>query len=155
MNKEILHIFVSHYHEDEENVENLKNLLGNIGYEIKNSSVTSDKFNRANNSDYIKNLLRDRIKWAAVFICLIGPETHNSEWVDYEIQEAHKMGKPIIGVYILGAKDSDVPEALNKYADAIVGWNKQNIDDAINGASIFVNADGTPRAYSGNTRTQC
>ena len=47
------HMFVSHYHEDEEHIKGMKELLGD-SYKFKNSSVTSDKFNRANNPDYIK-----------------------------------------------------------------------------------------------------
>ena len=46
-------MFVSHYHEDEEHIKGMKELLGN-SYKFQNSSVTSDKFNRANNPDYIK-----------------------------------------------------------------------------------------------------
>lgn len=76
--KEYNNVFVSHYHEDEENIGKMRELLG-ADYQIKNSSVTSDKFNRANNPDYIKSLLRDRIKWAKTLICLIGPHTHDSE----------------------------------------------------------------------------
>lgn len=142
--KEYNNVFVSHYHEDEENIGKIRELLGS-DYQIKNSSVTSDKFNRANNPDYIKSLLRDRIKWAKTLICLIGPHTHDSEWVDYEIQQAHKQGKAIIGVYVYGASDSDVPDALKEYADAIVGWRKERIIAALtNQESTFENADGTP-----------
>lgn len=44
--EEIEHVFISHYHEDEANIEKMRSLLGD-SYTIKNSSVTSDKFNRA------------------------------------------------------------------------------------------------------------
>lgn len=137
-------VFVSHYHEDEDNIGKMRELLGS-DYQIKNSSVTSDKFNRANNPDYIKTLLRERIKWAKTLICLIGPHTHDSEWVDYEIRQAHKQGKMIVGVYVYGASDSDIPEALREYADAIVGWRKERIIEALtNQKSTFEKADGTP-----------
>ena len=52
-NKEIKNVFVSHYHEDEDNIKIFKGLL-NDSYCIKNYSVTSDKFNNAKNEDYIK-----------------------------------------------------------------------------------------------------
>ena len=42
--KEYNNVFVSHYHEDEENIGKMRELLGS-DYQIKNSSVTSDKFN--------------------------------------------------------------------------------------------------------------
>lgn len=147
-------VFVSHYHEDEDGIKNMKTLIGDT-LTIKNSSVTSDKFNRAQNPEYIKRLLRLRIQWASKVIVLIGPNTYNSEWVDYEINAAHKKGKPIIGVYLRGAKDSDVPDTLNDYADAIVGWNKDSIIGALSGSSDFVNADGTQRPYNGGNRSTC
>jgi len=154
--KPIINTFVSHYHEDESNVASLKKLLGDT-VTIKNSSVTSDKFNRAQNPDYIKTLLNSRIDWAKIFICLIGQQTHDSDWVKYEIEYAHKMGKPIIGVYGRGAKDSDIPEALEEYASSIVGWNKESILGAFEGGGTFVNADGTPRSYTGGAtaRSTC
>lgn len=154
--KTIINTFVSHYHEDESNVKSLKELLGDT-VTIKNSSVTSDKFNRAENPDYIKSMLRSRIDWAKTFVCLIGPQTHDSDWVKYEIEYAHKEGKPIIGVFVRGAKDSDIPEALEEYASSIVRWNKDSILSAFEGGGTFVNADGTPRSYAGGStaRSTC
>lgn len=145
----IINVFVSHFHEDESNVKTLKNLVGD-SVTLKNSSVTSDKFNRAHNPEYIKKTLRGRIDWAAKFVCLIGPNTHDSEWVKYEIEYAHKMGKPIVGVFVRGAKDSDIPDALNDYASSIVGWNKDSVLKAFQGEGIFVNSDGSTRSYAGS-----
>ena len=144
--KQIINTFVSHYHEDEEGVKGLKSLLGD-NVTMKNSSVTSDKFNRANNPEYIKNLLRSRIDWASTVVCLIGPKTHDSEWVQYEIEYAHKKGKPIVGVFMRGSTDADLPDAVADYASAIVGWNEQSILKAFDGKGIFNNADGTSRPY--------
>lgn len=152
--KEIKNVFVSHYHEDEDSIKQMKDLLGD-DYNIRNYSVTSDKYNKANNEDYIKSLLRPLISEASTVFCLIGSNTHDSEWVNWELETAHKMGKQIVGIFIRGAQDSDVPVALNKYADSIVGWNKENIEKAINGEPTFVNAAGNPRPYGGTTRTQC
>lgn len=79
--KVIKNVFVSHYHEDEGGINAMKDLLGDK-YSIRNYSVTSDKYNNAKNEDYIKTLLRPLIKEAGTFICLIGPQTHDSKWVD-------------------------------------------------------------------------
>lgn len=153
--KEIINVFVSHYHEDEENIKKFKDLLSD-NYCIKNYSVTSDKYNDAHNEEYIKyEYLRPLINQSSTLICLIGPETHDSTWVDWEIREAEKLGRQIIGVYIEGAKDSDIPPALEEFADAIVGWNTNNIEKALNGESIFVNANGTSRANVTTGRVVC
>lgn len=152
--KEIKNVFVSHYHEDEDSIKQFKDLLS-ADYCIKNYSVTSEKYNNATNEEYIKSLLRPLINQSSTLICLIGPETHDSRWVDWEIREAEKLDRQIIGVYIQGAKDSDIPPALEEFADAIVGWNTGNIEKALGGESIFVNSDGSPRASVTGSRGVC
>lgn len=153
--REIKNVFVSHYHQDEENIKRFKDLLSDE-YCIKNYSVTSDKYNNAHDENYIKyEYLKPLITQSSALICLIGPETHNSKWVDWEIREAEKLGKQIIGVYIRGAQDSDIPPALEELADAIVGWNAKSILDALNGKSTFENADGTQRIPVSDGRGTC
>ena len=150
MAKDLMNVFVSHYHEDEDNIKRMKDLLGD-DYSIRNYSVTSEKYNNASNKEYIQSLLRPLINQASTFICLIGPNTHDSEWVNWEVEQAFKQGKRIIGVYLWGAKDSDIPPALEDAADAMVGWNHDTILDAINGNNIFTNADGTVRPNVGGS----
>jgi hypothetical protein len=154
MAKDLINVFVSHYHEDEDNIKRMKDLLGD-DYSIRNYSVTSEKYNNASNKEYIQSLLRPLINQASTFICLIGPNTHDSEWVNWEVEQAFKQGKRIIGVYLWGAKDSDIPPALEDAADAMVGWNHDTILDAINGNNIFTNADGTVRPNVGGSRVTC
>ena len=112
-------VFISHYNKDEEHIKKLKELLRKKGYEIKNSSIDSTKPNQAKNEEYIRRLLRLRIHWSGTVIVLIGPRTHTREWVDWEIEQANKKGKRIVGVYIRGAGGSDVPQNLNLYGDAL------------------------------------
>lgn len=44
MAKDLINVFVSHYHNDEYNIGKMKELLGDK-YSIRNYSVTSDKYN--------------------------------------------------------------------------------------------------------------
>ena len=67
MEQELVNVFVSHYHNDEEHIGKMKELLGDK-YSIRNYSVTSDKYNNAQSEDYIKQLLRPLIKEAGTFI---------------------------------------------------------------------------------------
>ena len=54
-------------------------------------------------------------------------------WVNWEIEYAEKLGKRIVGVYAHGANECDIPEALEKYADDVRGWNSEGVIDAILG----------------------
>jgi len=136
MPDQVHNVFISHIHEDDADVSGLKDLLSKNGCEFRDSSVNSSTPNEANNPDYIKSaILAPRIQWAGTVVVLISPGTHESEWVDWEVAYAQKLGKRIIGVWAHGAKDSDLPEKLDDYADAIVGWQSETIIDAINGKS--------------------
>ncbi len=150
-------VFISHYSNDEENIDKLRNLISDKGYNIKNSSVDSSKPNFAKNPEYVKRLLRMRIQWAGTFICLIGPQTYTREWVDWEIDQANKKGKRIVGIYLNGASESNVPESFNKYGDALVGWTSEKIVGAIEGEiNNFENPDGTQRKpYYEPNRKNC
>lgn len=129
-------VFISHYSKDDEHVQRLKSRLLEQGFKLKNSSIDSTKRNRQNriiSGEAIKRLLRLRIRWAGTFICLIGKETHTRPWVDYEIKQAHKVGKKIIGVYTHGAKkDAPLPANFINFGGERFGWNSvDKIIDAI------------------------
>jgi hypothetical protein len=136
MTDQVCNVFISHINEDDADIAALKELLSKNGCQFRDSSVNSSNPNDANNPDYIKSqILAPRIQWAGTLVVLISPGTHESEWVDWEIAYAQKLGKRIVGVWTHGSKDSDLPEKLDDYAHAIVGWQSDVIIDAINGKS--------------------
>ncbi len=127
-------VFISHIHEDDAKLGDIKALLEKNGRTIRDSSVDSASPNQAKDPDYIKGeILAPRIRWAGTVLVLVSPGTRESEWVDWEIEYAHKEGKRIVGVWDHGAKDCDLPDKLDDYADAVVGWNADRIVDAIDG----------------------
>lgn len=147
MSDEIKNLFVSHVHEDDAILSDLKSLLSNKGYDIRDASINSTKPNNAENESYIKyEILAPRINWAGALVVLISPNTHTSDWVNWEIEYAYKQGKRIIGVWTQGAQDSNIPSNLHLYANAVIGWQGDRIIDAINGnINNWSNPDGSPR----------
>ena len=153
---EIHNVFVSHRHEDDDLITKFKELLKGKDVEIRDSSITSDNPNQAKNPDYIKqNILVPGIKWAGKLIVLITPDTKNHDWVEWEIEYANKRNKPIIGVWAHGSAGCELPEALEKYADALVSWNAKQILQALNGARNWKNSDGTSRPPQPIKRLAC
>lgn len=150
-------VFVSHIQEDEDHVDGMKTLLTSRGFDIKDSSITSARPNQARDPDYIKSqILAPAINWASTVVVLISPDTRNHEWVTWEIEYANKMGKRIVGVWTHGAAECDIPEALEKYADAVVGWNGERIEKAICGEiNDWENSEGTPRDPRPIARYSC
>ena len=157
MANKIINAFVSHIHEEENDVPRLKNLMAQHGMTARNYSITSDKFNNAKNEHYIKTqILGPQIEQCSVLIVTVAPGTKDSEWVNWEIEYANKLGKRIVGVWQWGAKNCELPEALEKHADAVVGWNGESIIDAVNGDSDnWYNQDGTVYGYRPIVRHPC
>ncbi|MFM9912713.1 MAG: TIR domain-containing protein [Methylophilaceae bacterium] len=134
MANEKRNIFISHVNKDDHRLDPLKALLNNAGMEVSDGSIHSGKPNEATSPEYIKSqILAPRIQWASVLVVLISPETRHSEWVAWEIEYAEKLGKRIVGVWDHGESACDIPEALDRYADAVVGWQGERVKDAIEG----------------------
>ena len=134
MKQQIRNIFVSHIHEDDGRITNLKDLLRGKGMVSRDSSIRSDNPNNATNPDYIKSgILGPAIRHAGTLVVYISRGTRDSEWVNWEIRYAQRHGKRIVGVWEHGAAECDIPDALEDYADAVVGWNGSRIVDAIEG----------------------
>lgn len=146
------HVFISHHHADDAEVTNLTSLLNRKGYDIRNSSIRAKPANQRRldegrvKDEVLRRLLRMKISWAGTVVALIGNRTHERPWVNWEIEQAAKQNKRIVGVYARGSTEADKPPALEKYASAIVGWNGDNIISAIDGAqNSFQNPDGSTR----------
>lgn len=146
---EIKNIFVSHQHNDADKIESFKKLIGNHGIDMKDSSIYENKLkNNATNEQYIKQeLIKPQMKWAGTVVVLIGKDTSKSDYVNWEIKIAAEMGKRIVGVYLQGSKEEDIPTELIENGNNLVGWNGKKIVDAINGEDLeWENPDGTPRS---------
>ena len=150
-------VFISHIHEDDEGLNDLKNLVARHGMVAKDYSITSDKENNAKAEDYIKyDILAPRIDACSTLVVYITSDTRDSKWVNWEIEYAHKQEKTIVGVWELGSKGCEIPEALDQYGHAIVGWDGNKIVDAINGVySGFDKHDGTSFGPRSITRHPC
>lgn len=137
-------VFISHVHADDDGLKKLKDLLKPRGVDIRDSSIHKGKFNDASDPHYIKTqILAPAINWAGVFVCYVSPKTKDSEWVNWEIEYAAKLGKRIIGVWEYGEKECELPRALEEHADALVGWNGTAIIDALEGKDQWELPDGT------------
>ncbi len=146
MAEETKNVFISHIHEDDAGLGKLKGLLKGNGMAVRDYSITADNPNNAHSEDYIKSeILAPRIQQSSTLVVYISPETRESDWVNWEIEYAQKQDKRIVGVWEYGEKDCEVPDALDKYADAIVGWTGNSVIDAINGKiNGWEGSDGTP-----------
>ncbi len=153
---EIHNVFISHRHEDDHHIAGFKGLLKGRDVAVRDRSITSDRPNQANSPDYIRSqILAPGIRGAGKLVVIITADTRNHDWVAWEIEYANKLGKPIIGVWAPGSAGCEVPEPLEKYADAIVGWNSERILAALNGEQQFEDSHGVPRPAQPVSRIGC
>ena len=157
MTNNIRNVFISHRHEDDEGLKDLKRLAGRHGIEVRDYSVTADNPNNAHNEEYIKReILGPRIRQSGCLAVYVSEKTRQSQWVDWEIEYANKLGKRIIGVWARGERDCQLPAALERHGAAVVGWNGESIADAITGDSdAWYNQDGSPKGYRNIPRHSC
>lgn len=55
----------------------------------------------------IQNWIKEQLEGTSVTVVLIGAETSERPWVDYEIHESWERGNAIVGLYINGVKDQE------------------------------------------------
>ncbi len=150
------HLFISHHHKDDESVSSFMKLIAGQGYDVRNSSVRMKPSNQKRmdenrvSDEVIARILRMKISWASTVVVLIGKETHQRKWVNWEIDKANEQGKRIVGVFLRGGTEADIPKSFDDYGSALVNWSSLSIIGALNGENNFRNPDGTDRPRSGS-----
>jgi hypothetical protein len=77
----------------------------------------------------MKEELKDQIRPVNCVIIIGGMWTNYSDWIQFEMEFAHQIGKPILGVRPRGAKI--MPTAVIQKSSLIVNWNTDSIVDGI------------------------
>lgn len=84
----------------------------NIGLDISLSSVEGHNYLRKGDN-FVKRVLREKINLAQVLLVLVGNNTHNRPWVDYEVHHAKCQGKKVIWTQIPRTNGAP-PKEINK-----------------------------------------
>ena len=79
-----------------------------------------------------KTQCKERIAMTSTVIVLIGPDTHSREAVNWEINEAYKQGKNVIGVRVHRYKNHRVPQSMVDNGAKIVNWDMNEISRELN-----------------------
>jgi hypothetical protein len=83
------------------------------------------------NAEYIGRNITAQIKLCTLTICLYGPTTHTSRWVDWELTKTLELGKPIMGVNIYSdGRTKFHPAPLDRWPR--VNWNIPSVVATMN-----------------------
>lgn len=125
----IYHIFVSHAWKYDQAYNTVISWLDNSSIVYSNYSVPEHDPLDANNTPKLKSALTGQINPANIVIVIAGMYATYSTWIDYEIDEAVRMGKTIIGIKPWGQER--IPTKIQDNATELVGWNSSSLISAI------------------------
>lgn len=124
------HILISHSWDYNSDYNTIKGWLDDANnFEWTNYSVPLTKPLDVSGKRELKDKLRDRISMCSCVIILSGMYVSYSEWIDYEIDTAIELGKPIIGVKPRGQER--IPSKVSNNADVMVGWSSSSVVQAV------------------------
>lgn len=111
-------VFISFHILDEPQVNLLR-------YQAKNSDTLefTDYSVKEPFDEKWKTQCTERIRQSSVVVVAIGEDTHSREAVLWEIQKAHELGKPVIGMRIYSDQNHRVPQPMQEHGDTVIDWN--------------------------------
>jgi len=123
-------LFISHAWKYEEHYEKLVEWFDDEpNFDWVNYSVPSDDACSEKTKKGLKECLTRQMNPSQGVIILSGMYVAHSDWIEYEIYEAVRMGKTIIGVKPWGQEK--VPKIVQDNADVMVAWQKSSIISAV------------------------
>ena len=127
-------IFISYDYDHDRNYKNMllawdKNSEFDFGFSDQSADVSIDSTNAA----AIKRAISAKINSATYFLCLVGKHTHNSDWVDWEIEKAIELSKRLVAVKIVSTNTTP-SKLLGVGASWAMSFTFDAIKKAVDGA---------------------
>lgn len=123
-------LFISHAWRHDEHYWKVVNWFNEEPiFSWKNCSVPSHDGLSDTTKEGLRAALTRQVTPAQGVIVLAGMYVAHSEWIDYEIDEAVRMDKVIIGVRPWGHERISTKVSAN--SDIIVGWNRASVIGAV------------------------
>ncbi len=126
-------IFLSFSSDNLDQVRGFRLLAKNPNYELDIYDESIKTAINSTNADYIKRIIGDKISRASVTLCLIGTTTHQSAWVDWELERSHKEGNQIIAMALKGVDRATLPKKIKELGLAFYPWDPSSLSNKIKG----------------------
>jgi len=132
--KEKKRVFLSFASEDLDHVRGLRLLKDNPYFDLEFYDESIKEPIDSRNADYIKRVIGEQISRASVTVCLISETTHQSEWVDWELEKSDEEGKTIIAMAIKGVERAVLPRLIKEKNLTFWSWDPERLAKLINEA---------------------
>jgi hypothetical protein len=126
-------VFISHAWDYNEDYYRIEKWLNEAPYFVW-TNLSVPKHNPILNGEQLAKELHNQMRPADVFVILAGMYAAHSDWIQYEINFARRIGRPIVGIQPWGSKMT--PLVIQAGADEVVGWNRDSIVRAIRQRSL-------------------
>lgn len=123
-------LFISHawgYTDEYNRLVNLLNEASNFSW--VNYSVPKADPVDAQTTRGLEEAMRRQIRPVQAVLIVAGMYVNHSGWIQFEMDFAQSLGKPIIGVIPWGGQRT--PQAVVNAADEMVAWSTASIVDAV------------------------
>jgi hypothetical protein len=125
-------VFISFKYEDRDKVGALRAQAKNESSELDFIDMSLKVPFDSDSVEYIKSGIRTRINSCSATLVYVSDSTHESKWVNWEIQESRRLGKRVVIIDGRESTTSKLPNAVEGENTRIVKWNHNDIMDAIN-----------------------
>lgn len=98
-------------------------------FKWSNYSVPEDKAFDSMSSEQLGEQMKRQIRPVQCVVIVSGMYVNHSGWIQYEMDFAKQIGKPILGIKRWGEQRS--PQSVVDCADEMVAWNSASIVAAI------------------------
>lgn len=123
-------LFISHAWKYDEQYWTIVNWFNEEpNFQWKNCSVPSHEGLPDTSARGLSAGITRQISPAQGVIIIGGMYAAHSDWIDFEISEAVRMGKVIIGIRPSGQER--VPVSIQQAADRMVGWSRASLIQAV------------------------
>ena len=132
--KEKKRVFLSFASEDLDHVRGLRLLKDNPNFDLEFYDESIKEPIDSRNADYIKRVIGEQISRASVTVCLISETTHQSKWVDWELEKSDEEGKTIIAMAIKGVERAILPKLIKEKNLTFWSWDPEHLAKLISEA---------------------
>lgn len=123
-------LFISHAWDYSERYKRAVEFLDNANNFIwTNYSVPEDDAFPRMNRAQLEEKVRGQIRPVQCVIIVSGMYINHSDWIQFEMDYAKALGKPILGIRRWGGQRT--PESVVACANEMVNWNSNSIVEAI------------------------
>lgn len=129
-------VFISYQHDDIMQARgfNLLQWNPNVPIEFVGRHLLSPV--ESENEQYIKSKIREHLNGTSVTVVLIGRNTAESPWVDFEIRESVARHNGVVGIRVKDVPDGDIPPALREIGAKTIDWRPDGFADEVEVAAL-------------------